>query len=93
MAVTAIKKFSLDVFISGSRYPFAQEEGVQKPHSHEIYFFDRRKCARSFSFSSHEYDMISVFCRLIGSVTDHDSVKNFGSSNVTVHLMVLLSTF
>jgi len=37
--------------------------------------------------------MISVFWRVIGNVTDHGSVKNFGSSNVTVHWMVLLSTF
>ena len=37
--------------------------------------------------------MISVFWRVIGSVTDHCSMKNFGSSKVTVHLMFLLSSF
>src|SRR5580700_10301023 len=49
--------------------------------------------ARSFSFSSHEYDMISVFWRVMGSVMDQGSVKNFGSSNVAVHLIMLLSSF
>ena len=42
----------------------------------QFYFlvFVRRRWERSFSFSSQEYDMISVFWRLMGRVTDQGSV-------------------
>jgi len=67
------------------------------------YFADRelirRQCLvasrwpRSFSFSSQEYIMMTVFCFLSGSVTVNGSLYIFGSSKVTLHFMLFASSF